>query len=226
MKYTNLFGVEIEGLWTANIDTMHIPHTSVTTDGSIHISSSEYEDNTAKEREVQTSPQKLDATLQTIDALMPYLLYANATCGFHVHVSLKDRNDYFWLTQADFMPLFVKTMVRKFPELRKRTRNTYCKAKYSDDAGSIIQAQYVDKSKSGVRYHAVNFCNALHGTIEFRFFGAEQIVKDKDCLREYVLATYSFIEDYLAKVPKKRVIAELSANQYPSGELLKLPELS
>ena len=219
IKYIDRIGVEIEGLWHKDIDNTVLRKklhrlkgwtrnydSFIQSDGSISIGNSnpDYDDY-----EITTPPLDLRNTLKAISMITKFLKHTNDTCGFHIHASFKDTNNYLKLTQPDFMTSFVKVMTKTFPETKIRTTNNFCRGTY--DTGqevSTIERQFIDTYKERTRYKAVNFCYGLHKTVEFRLFPAMQWMSDKDIFSKYVLETVGFIEHYLNSMPSKNILVE------------------
>lgn len=167
-------GVELEGLWTRPGCTQsgcHYP----TGDGSLHFQSipmsgwvGEYRMGpftswaAAKEKLTSHWPDRV-----------------NRTCGLHVHVSLTQSGLYTALMTERFYAHMLSSL-RRFARIhhyassspmmaRLRGENSYCAIGYSDDA---VYRQANTRGKGGERYNAVNFCKALHGTVEIRVLPA------------------------------------------------------
>lgn len=97
----------------------------------------------------------------------------NRTCGFHIHISLKQDFDYTLLTSKDFL-LHLRDAVMELGKQKKLPKkhpfwarmygaNNFCSPFF--DAG----AQMGLASKGGsTRYGWLNFPAKIHGTVEFR----------------------------------------------------------
>jgi hypothetical protein len=96
----------------------------------------------------------------------------NRSCGIHVHVGGLTMVEYGILMEVPFH-LYLKTELLKWGEemnIRRGSQffqrlegtNTYCRDKFNP------QQQKMDLEKTSVRYCFVNYCWALHGTLEIR----------------------------------------------------------
>lgn len=230
-KYIDRIGVEIEGLWQTSVELLKPKllrlsgwdknyANMIQGDGSIRfsntqwnrgreIASSDTNNDGLRELEITTPPLKVGKTIQAIDILTQKLVLTNSSCGFHIHISIKNMDNYIRLTRPDFMLKFVETMTKKFPETKKRLDNSYCTGTYSKGQEAYdIEAQFHDTYKQDTRYRAVNFCYRLHSTVEFRLFPTSKWNTRKDIFARYVLATVEFVEDYLDNLPQKNIVVE------------------
>jgi hypothetical protein len=98
----------------------------------------------------------------------------NASCGLHVHTSFKSKRDYARLMDAKFWPVFTARMEAwgRFAGLGANHRywarlsgaNGFCRKLHTPEI-QVRQAR-----KTGARYTQLNYCFALHKTIECRLF--------------------------------------------------------
>lgn len=106
------------------------------------------------------------------------ILKTNHTCGMHVHVGNIGHMEYGMLMSENFHD-FLKAEVIKWGKehkikedsaLWKRLQggNTYCRDSFK------AEQQKMDTDKNSSRYCFINYCWALHGTIEIRLLPAFQ----------------------------------------------------
>ena len=157
LRRINCLGVELEGGWDG-------APAGYEQDGSVECCG----EHTG---EVHSAPLHLEPLLYWIPRHYPE--YSDDTCGFHVHFSLKDVNDYLTLTDRSFYNFFrsrLNTWGKTYPITnpafwhRLDGKNTYCKKDF------LPEKQIYREDKSGTRYTQLNYCYGLHGTIECRVF--------------------------------------------------------
>jgi hypothetical protein len=96
----------------------------------------------------------------------------NATCGFHIHLSLKREVYYLRLMDPEVTTLVCNALgewgrAAGLPAghplwQRLSGENRFCAPVYRGEA------QVTQRTKGGERYTALNYCKALHGTVEAR----------------------------------------------------------
>lgn len=193
MKRIAAIGVEIEGGWDRDISA------NIYYDGSVEV------DSDRKSGEICSPPlRQLRQAESWIAANYPD--HTNSTCGLHVHISLKKNLDYSKLMSEEFYAYFLEG-IKFWAEAeeiipsspfwsRLAGANSYCKKIFCPDA------QIVRTDKSSVRYAHLNYCFALHGTLECRLFPAWKNAKIAvSCLRAYI----HIVEFWLALQPKETV---------------------
>jgi hypothetical protein len=147
----------------------------------------------------------------------------NGTCGFHIHVSVKDKLRYARLMDKAFYDLFLKSaydfahrerMSKEFFQ-RLDGKNRYCK-KMFDDKGIFVPEKQIDfqhnhqYNDNNPRYAHLNFCFRTHGTMENRL-PTGQMPKGKaiKTLKWYLDLIESYLEEkdkedkgFLIEVPQ------------------------
>ncbi len=130
---------------------------------------------------------KLHLLKHDLKTLYPYIVDANNSMGFHIHIGVP-RPVYYLLSSWGFVDFFQQKVGDEFPEVRSRLTNHFCGA-WGGPGGSppnrygvgpdwprnhTLQVQAPGKySQNGNdRYKAINYCYGLHKTIEFRLFPA------------------------------------------------------
>lgn len=195
LKYINLIGVELEGGWSSSNGRTIVP------DGSVRVMSAPYKG------EVQSKP----STLENLEGFVfqhapPFI---DNSCGLHVHVSFKDKvGSFLALMDDSFWQLFQKRMFEwgkkeKLPEnhqfwSRLRGDNRFCK-KMFQPSNQINLMQ-----KSETRYTQLNYCYAMHGTIECRLFPAfSEPAKIMSAVYALVSCYEEFLDIHLSKITKE-----------------------
>lgn len=193
-KNINRFGVELEGAWNDK-PKMGKP------DGSLKLNYNGYIG------EVATKPYKnFSCAKKFINNNYPVKI--DESCGYHIHLSTKNENDYELLTHPKFYSDFInflktlnKVSLRNY-ELMDRIngKNTYCR-KISKNS---LEKTYVSQINWGEnRFRQLNFCWGKHRTLENRVFPMfETSEKAIKALEEYLKFVDSWIEDhrFLAKI--------------------------
>jgi len=131
----------------------------------------------------------------------------NSSCGMHVHISTQSMQKYSTLMDQVFYRAFKKEISKVLiPSItdmntqqifadRLAGHNTYCKTGWRSDA----QAQQNDKGS--LRYHHLNFCWKLHGTMEVRVPPMMSLNDGKTTMKWIV----EFTEKYLNKKKKEKI---------------------
>ncbi len=188
-RYFNQIGVEIEGGWPSSVHTLieermeaiadgqrqqryrgetvtppQVVPIQLVGDGSVNVSA-------RVSGELNIGPfADLEAVKGTLTQAWPTTV--NATCGLHVHLSLKRDHYYLRLLQ----PEVTTRLTNRLGEWGRKKglpgghplwprlggENTYCKPDYFGE--EQIQAT----SKASNRYTMINYCKRLHGTLEVR----------------------------------------------------------
>ncbi len=128
----------------------------------------------------------LDLLKNDLEALYRYMVDANSSMGFHIHIGVP-RPVYYLLSSWGFVDFFQKKVGDQFPETRRRLANHFCGAWRGPDApGDVyypdpdwprnhtlqMQAPGKYSENNNDRFKAINYCYGLHKTIEFRLFPA------------------------------------------------------
>jgi hypothetical protein len=185
LKAISKVGMELEGGWSSDETELHRLSESgnarVCHDGSVDDSDS---DCGFWGEVVTRNPLKEQEVDAWIDKWFPDS--ANDSCGFHVHISLKNvlfysilmsrsfyRNE-FTVAVEEFLSRTERTNSEDARRLRKRWQgsNGYCKRndEKGQDGEFIIDEdlQAAARCKDGFRYRHLNFCYTLHKTMECR----------------------------------------------------------
>ena len=212
-KYVNLIGYEAEGLFSS-VEKVDEKFAKVEYDGSIQCRNSESK-NFLK-REIVTRPftiEEIDSFFENGGTILPNRV--NDSCGGHVHISLTSKGYYGMLANENFANAstffiqnyfiencgsFTKTQLMRIIHGTK-----YCQI---GTDSYTIQNQIEVSAKSHCRYHAINFCERLHGTIEFRLVPAFSVRQKKE-LVQFIKALVQFIENYLFELEDNYVDATL-----------------
>ena len=139
------------------------------------------------------------------------------SCGMHVHFSFVKEGHYGTLMEPRFYGYFLR-MMQKFGEEHKLSKsdefwerlagkNNYCCNNRKSNRTSVgyrrlVESQVYDRTRNETRYHHLNFCKALHGTLEVRLL---PMFNDKKLAIEAIHYLAWIIESYLAKRKRNKV---------------------
>ena len=204
MKYIKAIGVELEGGWNAR------PKEQLHQDLSVRVKAFHV-------GEIASKPFKSIEVLEKwLESTAPDVV--DTTCGFHIHVSFQQEYYYSWLTTPRFYRLLLLRIKKwaleeKIPTSHhfwKRWRGTfklphnnrnYCRKEFIPEK----QLQNTEKGPDGsVRHCHLNFCLAMHGTVELRLFPGWQ----KTELHRYIGGVKTFtdaIEDFIEREKVKKL---------------------
>lgn len=220
LKFVNKVGVELEGGWNRRFpDTRIIYDMSVqrppnTTGRDCSCKEGHGVNQTCHFGEIPSPPLYLEETLHWMKDHYPDGV--NNSCGFHVHVSVKDPLvNYAKLMDKRFYDGFLKKVAiwgkeENFPpehQLFERLSNKnhkegparHCNRPFN----AIAQASLLEKTD--IRRSALNYCYLKHETIECRVFPAfPDVAQAARAVILYVTA----VEDFLiaSPPPKKKVV--------------------
>lgn len=188
-NYIDKVGVEIEGGWD-----VQPPCGPVGSDGSVCV--------TAPIRgEIRSRPMKQWDTIEGyVNDNWP--VHTDRTCGFHIHVSVKNTHLYSALMDKRFYDFFLARMEAwgrandiqnaEFWD-RLKGQNQFCKKEWKPDN----QAEVASKHATD-RYTHWNFCWTLHTTAECRLLPT---FKKKHVAVKAVREVLSIVEEWLDKAP-------------------------
>lgn len=176
-------GIELEGGWSYRPQGLKA-------DKSLRRLSSPYIG------EVASPPMEdLSSVLRWIDKFYPQEV--NSSCGLHIHISLDNLN-YSRLMEYEFYSYFrenIQLWSRK--AVRPSDLNFWNRlngANYYCRDGFRPLEQVRERSKTPARYTALNYCYALHGTLECRLF---PMFRDIETAKSAVRAFIDIVESYL-----------------------------
>ena len=186
-KYVDKVGVELEGGWD---DERELEH-----DGSVDVQA-------RYTGELPSPPCKPAALIPWMGANYPDAV--NATCGMHVHVSLRCVSQYAKLMEYDFHEYLKRELlawgkrakiIKNHPFWsRLAGENHYCQDVHRPEA------QFLQTDKYSSRYAMINYTWARYGTIEIRVLPAFKLCR---VAQAAVLALLDIFESYLDVQPKK-----------------------
>lgn len=192
-------GVEIEGGWDEKPLNFH-------GDGSVSGSKARYYG------EIISKPLKNPELIKTW-VKDNYPEHTNRTCGFHIHLSFKNQEDYEKLMTKKFYITFlesarewgVQNEINEGSAFWNRLdgENNWCKSLINQKGlflKTTIKQQFTAYGKSGPRYYHLNFCKNAHGTVECRLFPAFQ---KEELAERAVDFFYNLCNNYVAKVKTK-----------------------
>jgi hypothetical protein len=226
-KFIDQIGAELEGGWEAK----RLSHPKYSRllhgDGSVNVNDEIIRSSPKQfsSGEIQTPPfGNLLDLIKFIKNFYPDL--ANASCGFHIHISLKNDLLYSRLMDKNFHEYMLKrfekwgkTIEKKWTVasleqfwLRHRGLNKFC----SKDFRPFAQAQV--KHKADGRYTQLNYCYGLHGTIELRLL---PMFKEQELAISAVKCYVKLVEQYLSRKPSQRSRRLVKKTLYPRFTSLK-----
>lgn len=233
MPFIRLIGVELEGAWEA---TPSGGGGSRHDDASVDIDNDEDDEgNTEFEfvGEFVSAPSSLEGIVEFLENHYPDK--SNASCGFHIHISVTSPLRYQQLMSEAFHEDF-KRWARKWAESVKlpRThtfwerlagRNHYCEDKFHADEQVCL------KQHEQPRYTHLNYAWGCHGTLECRLMPMfRDLPIAISCVKNYV----AFVEEWLGEQPRSESwldeavdLSEIDLEDKDSGtwtEELEVPE--
>lgn len=176
--YINKMGIELEGAWAGERNVIPFKSkTKIKHDGSVYFRNREGEPfhHYGEVISEPLGPEDLKAF-----AVEHCPTKINDTCGTHIHVSLKSAPLYGSL----LVPTFYKYLMDKLVEYNETVikpmdnelysvfkqrldgKNRYCKRGFKGLEQSTLD------HKAGARYHQLNYCHRLKGTLEIRVLPA------------------------------------------------------
>jgi hypothetical protein len=150
----------------------------------------------------------------------------NASCGLHVHLSLKRDYHYLRLLQ----PEVTTRLTNRLGEWARRQglpgghpmwsrltgENQYCKAEYHGEE------QLTATQRISNRYTIINYCKSLHGTVEVRVLPALATADlGWSALTEVILILGSFLHENRGQERKDRMAEVVSVDEVSESALLE-----
>lgn len=198
VSYIYKVGVELEGGWT---EGEYPPN--ATGDGSV--SGPEFS-HVFYRGESRSDPGTIEQTLAYMERWYPQVV--NATCGFHIHISLTNLvyyqklmcREFFNHVLKEFRAWGVKNVAggHTFWD-RLDGLNRYCKHNYAPDA------QAMTTYKNDTRYSVLNYCYMQHKTIELRLL---PMFKQKTVSMKALTFYTKMVEDWLAAQKRDKAFVE------------------
>jgi len=212
LRYVKLVGLEVEGAWSAPPPRKYtIIHDHSVCSGKKDAANVMWPlitdskgKNLTHVGEIASEAMTLAKSLEWLKEYYPH--GSNGSCGFHVHVSVRSLLMYRKLTQPKFWKRFLLA-ANKFGESlaippdhlywwRLRGENRFCYKKFRP----LEQMALTIKPQSGtardLRRCMLNYCWAMHGTLECRLFPMWEKYEDA---RASVLWFVQFVENYLQR---------------------------
>lgn len=172
-------GLELEGGWLKVPDGVDLAH-----DGSVMgLKLKPEEESSPLAASMRIRPGELPSSpmeVRQIESWMreSYPSHVNETCGLHVHMSFKSTLHYMWLMVPEFQET-IRAYVKKWAvaenldekhPLWKRLLggNSYCTDGFYPDLQASQARKSFNHDGPGSRYTMINYCHALHGTMECR----------------------------------------------------------
>ena len=190
-KWLNLISYELEACW-------HTQKTGLIPDGSLNSSSF---DNPVCVGEY-IPPNPFSTREELLKSLEDNYGDETSNCaGLHFHASFKNLDSYSKLMEQHFYDYFME-FVRKWAKdndivsdafhSRLENKNRYCRAVFQPNL------QVTKKRKDDCRYTHLNYCFALHETLEIRLFPTFQ---DVEVAKSAANCVIDCIESYLDANP-------------------------
>ena len=208
LAYIKGFGFEIEGGWKPERYRKIREEKLMKGDGSVRVAS-------GHEPGEINSPVYKDFKMAWEFMRDYYPDTVNETCGFHVHISVKD-SDYVRLMEKSFHEAFLKWsegIEKKYNKIipatfksRKAGENKYCRTLFIPEQ----QAR-----GTGDRYTQLNFCYTTHKTLENRMLpGCPKAETAFFLMTQYLL----MVENFLKKTPNKMNAITVEIKEPEIGE--------
>ena len=206
-KHIKAVGFEVEGMWTKErvfTEEDGIYNIGFRSDGSVSglVGNSELQ----WQGEFATRPiTKAEQVENELEIAWPERW--NNTCGFHIHISTKSMESYSRLMDKPFYNIFKREIeqsligslkdeeTRKIFQRRIDGESTYC------HTGWRAEQQAIATDKGSIRYHHLNFCWNLHGTMEVRV-PPMMTLEDGKTTTNYIT---TLVETYLQK--RKKIVS-------------------
>lgn len=201
--FINRMGIELEGAWKGERGINPFPSlVRIKYDGSVYFTRPRVNDGSRPflhYGEVVSDPLTPEELKAFAVAHCP--TDVNDSCGTHIHVSLRSNALYGCL----LTPQFYKELLDKYTEynekvirpedenlykvfaFRLRGTNRYCKKGFKGLSQSTMD------HKGSDRYHHLNYCHKLHGTVEIRVLPA---TTNPRVLTDLIDITVNAIEDW------------------------------
>ena len=198
--HINLMGIELEGGWAGTRSVNPFPSkTKIKHDGSVYFPRTREGDPFLHYGEVVSEPLTPEQLRAFVAEHCP--THVNDSCGTHIHVSLKSNSLYGCI----LTPTFYKEIIQKYREYndtvikdldihlytvfatRLAGSNRYCKKGFK----GLSQVQMDHKGSD--RYHQLNYCHRLRGTVEIRVLPA---TNNPRILTDLIDITVNTIEDW------------------------------
>jgi len=193
-------GLELEGAWAGTYRVPPFKDTKIKHDGSVRFN--QPTDGTYLHYgEMVSNPMEPEELAEWGHKHCP--THANDSAGTHIHVSLQSKSMYASILTPSFQRVLMEAYTRynemfseADPETYKRFKarlaggNRYCKKGYKG------LTQVMMDQRGGERYHQVNYCFRVHGTVEIRVLPC---TSNKDFIKGIILLTRDVVEDFVAR---------------------------
>lgn len=223
-NYIKRIGLELEGGWS------YRPVPELRRDGSVEGVRGEYVG------EISSPPYALASNAEAWMRKY-YPTSTNETCGFHIHVSLEPGH-YMRLMSAEFFAAYQLAYHqwgsntwpskntdrwKEFFYERLQGRNRFCLPNFNPDTQTKVTSRR-DPDTWNTRYAQLNFCHALHGTLESRLLPMfEDPSLSASGMHVFLNLINAWLEQELSK-PNQEIVTDLIDDE--AGEQIVLPEPS
>lgn len=199
MSAVDKMGLELEGAWEGERRVPPFNDAKIKHDGSVRFTqpTSTY----LHFGELVSEPMEPEALADWGAIHCP--THANDSAGTHLHVSLKSKAMYASLLTPTFQRILINAYKKYNEQFKTTDKETYNRFKARLDGGNrfclkgyrgLVQVQM--DSRGSERYHQLNYCFKLHGTVEIRVLPC---TTNKEFIRGVVLLTRDVIEDFVAR---------------------------
>ena len=210
MDIINRVGLEVEGGWNGKPGVPPFDDLRLVADHSIDGTTlpTDKRLETPHVGEAVSEPLEVAQIADWIGKYWPHA--TNITCGYHIHISLKNPLHYMLLTKKTYAIRLKKAMEALARErglgpdhyiwMRLRGNNPFCNIDFDSSGQMAVKEKRVGMR---IRYGFLNFALGIHGTMEFRALPTFDNVDDARAFTFHFLnTTEQFIEDEVKKLPK------------------------
>lgn len=225
--YVQRIGIELEGGWMQRfkdaeiVGDISVQRPIPSTDRKCTCDEGPH-DGTCHWGEIASPPLPLQEGLAWMRDHYPDGI--NATCGLHVHASVRNEKEYAQLMDKGLHNLFVKRVKEWAEEEGLPKDHLLWKRLTSKETKAPDPARFCNRpfaaheqvmltTKTDTRRSILNFCYALHGTVECRLFPA---FADAAQAARAILVYIKALEEWLRTRPVEK----------PEVAILKLREIS
>lgn len=199
MSAINKMGVELEGAWKGTRGVSPFKDARIKHDGSVAFSQTF--ESYLHYGEIVSDPLDPSEIVKWARDHCP--TDANDTAGTHCHVSLKNNGMYGSILTPGFQRHLISKLREHNETIKESDKETYLRFKKRLAgnnryclSGYKGLSQVAQSGRGGDRYHQVNYCFRLHGTVEVRVLPC---TTNKQFLGELIEIVRDTIEDWVAR---------------------------
>jgi len=222
-RHISKIGLEIEGGWFTDKRPVDFKH-----DSSVRFHRRDFKvrgkEQTRRIDLGEVASRPLESIAECANWIKTYWPdKKNGTCGFHIHISLKNKLLYSYLMDKEFNEAFLHSalmfgrahrMSRDFFH-RLEGKNRYCKKMFKPEEQLYFQHNH-QYTENNPRYAQLNYCFSTHGTVENRLpTGAMPKGKAIRTVEWYV----DLVESYLDKKEDKPILVQVEGSDEETEEI-------